>query len=308
MSRAGVASVARHPVVRLLSVVLLASATSTTAWAEAAQPDVVDLEDGSRIEGTLVRQEPGQYVVIRKADGTEHTVMWKRIAGITARSSAGPDVVDARTDERASPVLAAGGVGFTRSSQTVERVHGRTSRHIDFAVDGAFLYGTSTGGGDLQANIYGGGASFGLKSLWGSDFPSAEGGAWSGVAVNLMGGLFGAGLVVTDGENTDGAGMTVTNLGLEVGYQFLSFGSMNPRTLEQPGWGVAVLGRLGYQWTSVYSSETTSDGDVSYGPGVALVFPTYNAGTAALKRGYFNVFLLPTGDFLFAMIGGGGAF
>jgi len=308
MSRAGVVSVARWRRVRFLTFVLLVSAAATGASAEGALPDVVELEDGSRIEGTLVRQEPGQYVVIRKADGAEQTVMWKRIAGITARSAAGPDVVDARTEERATPVYAAGGIGVSRTSQTVERVHERSSHHIDLAVDGAFLYGTSTGGGDLRANVYGGGASFGLKSLWGDDFPGADGGAWSGVAVNLMGGVFGAGLVVTDGKNTDGAGMTITSVGLEVGFQFLSFGSMNPRTLEQAGWGVAVLGRLGYQWSSVFSSSTASAEDFSYGPGLALVLPNYNAGTATLKRGYFNAFILPTGDFVFAMIGGGGAF
>jgi len=67
-------------------------------------------------------------------------------------------------------VYAAGGIGVSRTSQTVERVHERSSHHIDLAVDGAFLYGTSTGGGDFRANVYGGGASFGLKSLWGDDF------------------------------------------------------------------------------------------------------------------------------------------
>lgn len=39
-----------------------------------------------------------------------------------------------------------------------------------------------------------------------------------------------------------------------------------------------------------------------------VVFPEYNAGTAHVSSGYINLMLLPTGDFLFFMIGGGGSF
>src|ERR1700722_8787168 len=52
---------------------------STPAPAVAAGPDVVALKSGDSISGTVVQQQPGEWVVIRTVDGLTHTLNWSVI-------------------------------------------------------------------------------------------------------------------------------------------------------------------------------------------------------------------------------------
>jgi hypothetical protein len=51
---------------------------------DATSGDVVVLRDGSRIGGTLIRQEPGKFVVIRQPDGREITLSWDDVKRVEA--------------------------------------------------------------------------------------------------------------------------------------------------------------------------------------------------------------------------------
>jgi hypothetical protein len=57
--------------------------------APAPSEDVVLLKDGTQMRGTIVRQEPGQYVVLRTTDGREVTLSWDDVRRVE-RGSAGP--------------------------------------------------------------------------------------------------------------------------------------------------------------------------------------------------------------------------
>jgi hypothetical protein len=64
--------------------------------------DVVTLTDHQRLEGTVLKQEPGQWVLIQTTDGIQHNVPWKTIVqmvvapqtshNLAAESRDGPDV------------------------------------------------------------------------------------------------------------------------------------------------------------------------------------------------------------------------
>ncbi len=43
---------------------------------------MVVLKDRSKLEGNIVRQEPGQFVIIDLADGSEKTIPWDRVSEV----------------------------------------------------------------------------------------------------------------------------------------------------------------------------------------------------------------------------------
>lgn len=194
--------------------------------------------------------------------------------------------------------------GFTQ--EKVTKVGTPPTTVVGFTIDGGFMYGTSTADDGPDVSIYGGGAWVGLRAQFGlTAFPDASGGPWQGITLHPTVGFFGAGLVYDVNGSTDGAGLTMLNAGVNAGYEYLSFGSMNPATLEQKGWGLFAGYRLGYAQTKVIQSQTVTSGDLSHGPVLGITFPKYNAGTSHVEKGYLNVLLLPTGDFLFFMLTGG---
>jgi hypothetical protein len=63
---------------------------SASASASAPRRAVVVLKDRTKVEGALVRQEPGQFVIIALADGTERTIPWERVSEVNITSGAAP--------------------------------------------------------------------------------------------------------------------------------------------------------------------------------------------------------------------------
>lgn len=72
---------------------LLLALYSLPAWAQEATPtaggDVVVLKDGTEVRGTVLRQEPGQFVIVRTDEGREVTLSWEEVRRVE-RGSAAP--------------------------------------------------------------------------------------------------------------------------------------------------------------------------------------------------------------------------
>ena len=71
--------------------------------------DVVVLKDGTRLEGTILKQEPGQYVTIQVTSGEERTLTWERVQEVIAR----PHSSAANGASSAAPL----GPGMTTTTQ-----------------------------------------------------------------------------------------------------------------------------------------------------------------------------------------------
>lgn len=59
---------------------------------------IVVLKDRTKLEGNIVRQEPGQFVIIDLADGSEKTIPWDRVSEV--------DIVAAKPQAPPAPVPA----------------------------------------------------------------------------------------------------------------------------------------------------------------------------------------------------------
>ena len=64
--------------------------TLGTALAQAPAKDVVELVDGTRIEGTFVELKRGSYVVIELASGAQQTIPWARVKNVQRAGDAPP--------------------------------------------------------------------------------------------------------------------------------------------------------------------------------------------------------------------------
>jgi hypothetical protein len=62
-----------------LAAALAFSSSFAHAQSAASSPDKVYLVDGTILSGTVIRQDPGRFVVIRMADGRETTLSWPDI-------------------------------------------------------------------------------------------------------------------------------------------------------------------------------------------------------------------------------------
>jgi hypothetical protein len=175
-----------------------------------------------------------------------------------------------------------------------------------------------------------GGVDLSVKMLAGTKFPGPEGGHFHGIGIEPTVGLTGGGLEATGGGSAGASiyGAIFTySFGVNVGYQWLYFGHMDPETLKQGGFGIFGGYHLGGQgsntWISVYiapqcyagycsqamtTTSQSSSFDFSQGPVLTFTFPKYNAGTAHLGRAYITFMALPTGNFFFASVSGGYSF
>jgi hypothetical protein len=209
--------------------------------------------------------------------------------------------------------LQGSGVGVGVSGERVVKLHDPTNHFWQFAIDGGFMYGTSTKSG-VSASIYGGGADINIQYRVGGQMPGTGGGSWSAFGLDLSGGFFGAGLVLpdpTDANNSNGAGVLVVTGDVAAGYQFLTFGKMDDEDLKQHGFGLFLGGKVGVANTQILQSQSIpaqSSTNAQYGPEIQLTFPEYNFGNTKRAAFYISGFLLPTGDFLFFNIQLGGSF
>lgn len=85
------------------------------AAAPPATNDTVILKDGGRIEGTVLRQEPGKFITIRALDGSERTLSWEKVSEVTVapRSNGGAGA------SGVAPVGAGEGAAETAGTRTV---------------------------------------------------------------------------------------------------------------------------------------------------------------------------------------------
>ncbi len=76
--------------VALAGVVPLVLARAALAQPQAAAKDVVELVDGTRIEGSLVEVKRGSYVVIEGAGGAQQTIPWAKVKNVIRAGDAAP--------------------------------------------------------------------------------------------------------------------------------------------------------------------------------------------------------------------------
>jgi hypothetical protein len=281
--------------------------------------DKVYLDGGEVVAGEVLEQRPGQHVIVRMENGEENRIEWGLVKKVVLAKggSATPtptkkrkrpvekcddDDADCRARSATDATASGGGIGVRGERVVHLKEPGNSATSM--AIDGGFLYGTSTKGA-VKASIYGGGANLNLTYRVGGTFPGEAGGSWHGFGVDAYAGVFGAGVVA----GNSGAGMLLVNGGGAVGYQFFSFGEMSEETFKQHGFGVFAAGRVGASNAHVFgnggSQSTTS---AQYGPQLTISFPEYNFGTAQRSSFYLSGFILPTGDFLFLNLQAGGSF
>ena len=74
------------------------------------QSDTVVLKDGTKVEGTILQQTPGQFVIIRLLDGSERTLSWDKVSEsivVPKANSEGPGtktVVAAKADQNGAAI------------------------------------------------------------------------------------------------------------------------------------------------------------------------------------------------------------
>jgi hypothetical protein len=227
---------------------------------------------------------------------------------------------DERCTERGSLNLGRNGLsaGYTRES--VERVRTPRSGTVNVQLDAGMGYGFgSLSGGHttiLEIPI-----DLTIPILLGGRLPGDKGGSWVGLRFEPT-----AGAILMDmsmsssGINSNGA-LFGYRIGATLALQYLSFGTLNEKNLQQKGFGVAlgafagVQGMNGSLSTSgsvdgftFASSQSISSHSSSYGPTLALTFPKYNAGTAKYSATNILFMILPTGSLTFAMASVGVSF
>jgi hypothetical protein len=215
------------------------------------------------------------------------------------------------------------GLKFGWSKESVTRVKTPPSSSVNFSLDGSFVYGRITMkllGSSSTSEFYGGGVSLGAKTLFGQQFPGADGGSWFGVGIDPAVAVSGSGGKInipaitidsyTEPASSQGFGELIVDGGVSAVVQWLYFGGMDPTTLKQSGFGLNVGYHLGVQYSDFFSSGSSgsSSTSVSQGPVFGMTFPDYNAGTAKLQRTYIQGMIIPTSNLLVVTIAAGFAF
>ncbi|MCC6900560.1 MAG: hypothetical protein IT377_16395 [Polyangiaceae bacterium] len=294
--------------------------------------DVIVTADNRVLYVRVVKHEPGSFVTFQHADKREETWAWAQVkvvalvpdrnalfgaAGTTQVGPAGAQHSTTRDcsgqpgeicREQTSTQVDGKGVRFGLQGQSVQRVKTPPSYDIGGAFEVSGLYGTGTG--DIDVTLTGYSLQGGMRLMVGGQFPGPEGGGWSGLGLDVIG-TFQGGFGKAD---AGGSEVEYEQAGISgsatAGYQYLSFGSMDPKTLEQGGFGVFLGYRVGGAVTTTKSTvgdmenEDTTTG-VAHGPALTLSFPKYNAGTAKLRRWTISAMALYVSDFVIVTAGGG---
>ncbi|MBK7586271.1 MAG: hypothetical protein IPI67_39560 [Myxococcales bacterium] len=302
--------------------------------------DVLVTADNRVLYVRVVRHEPGSFVTFQHPDKREETWAWAQVkvvalvpdrtalAGASAPGGTAPGATQigpggsaqhaTRRDcatrpgevcrEDTNTRVDGRGVSFGLQGQSVSRVVTPPSHDLGGALELSGLYGTSTG--DLDLTLMGYSIQGGLRLMAGGQFPGPEGGGWSGLGLDLMGTFQGGFGSVTAGNTEVKYEQATVSASLTAGYQWLRFGTMEPATLEQGGFGVF----LGYRAGAAATFTTTKVGDkenedssssVAHGPVLTLSFPKYNAGTAKLRRWTISAMAIYVSEFVIVTVGGG---
>lgn len=227
---------------------------------------------------------------------------------------------DGRCTERGSLNLGPGGLAAGYTRETVERVGTPRSGSVNLEVNVGMGYGFgSLGGGSttiVEVPI-----DLTIPILIGGRFPDEKGGSWFGLKVEPTAGALLMDMSMSQGGFKSSGALFGYRLGGTLAVQYLRFGTLNEKTLQQKGFGVAIGGFAGVQGMngsmttsgsfagmSFDSSQSISNRSTSYGPSLAITFPKYNAGTAKYSATNIVVMVLPTGSLTFAMASVGFAF
>ena len=203
-----------------------------------------------------------------------------------------------------------GGVGLSYSEESVKDVDKPKHGSTNFA-----LSASAIGGFGDNITMAGGTAAISVRMLLGSKFPGKTGGSWFGVffeptfsgggtaiTVKIPQECFGSGAFrtcVPASSQSSGSGIIIATFG--AGLQWMYFGSRDPKTKKQSGFGIALGGVAGYQKT--FSKGNNDSGAATYGPQLSFLFPKYNAGTTSFSSFQLNFFVLPTKDFVLVLGG-----
>ena len=149
----------------------------------------------------------------------------------------------------------------------------------------------------LVSEAYGGGASLGFRYLdpWG-DFPGPDDPGGGRHCLSIGGSALLT--VISLAVEADGVGPVESmemrstfgylELGAMVGYTFLSFGALDPQTLEQSGWGVTLGLQVGASKSISFEEDAEStDFQKTIRPVLGLELPSYNPGTGDIST--FNI-------------------
>jgi len=218
--------------------------------------------------------------------------------------------------------------GYNRESVTAVKEPPKTS--LGFSIDGGGVFGFGSidngTGGKSNLTLYGGGADVAVSLLFGGllgdgKFPGATGGAWLGFLVQPTGGADLYSMNMSVAGTSASASIFAWRLGGTAALQYLHFGFLDPKTLQQNGFGVAVGGFAGVQGQSgtmqltiptpagnMPVSQDMGSTNASYGPSVILSLPHYNAGTAHYRSESLIFMVLPTGSITFATVQAGVTF
>lgn len=276
--------------------------------------DTVVLQDGTVVRGQIVEQQPGSHVTIDLPGGVRQTYPWSQVrsvsearvdlsAGTVSHQSEVDCTVDPQNErcrERSAFEVGPAGAKFSYSKETLERVKTPPSFDLSSNVTAGLNLGTSLSD-DFDASLFGFAITTGWRLLLGQ-LPGVEGGVFHGVGGEAQLGFSRSSM---SSEGFDGSIITA-RAGGTLGYQYFSFETMNPDTLEQPGFGVFVGWQVGGQVSSTYDDDgdeiASDDGSLAHGPSISLSWPTYNAGTTDLTRWVVDGLALITEDFLFASV------
>lgn len=260
-----------------------------------AGSDVVILRSGKVLRGHIVREVPGELVILDTGDGRQPAVAWSDIASIgragqaplpvappgpPARVEAGSGGLagsyrrDCAKDpdqevckEQGGARIGGGGAQVGWSQERVTRVKTPPHGSVNFALDGSFLYATvktqlpslgSGGSQEVKSDIYGGGISLGAKILTGARFPGADGGSWFGFAVDPA-------------VSVSGAGGQITIPAMRISY----YGTTTTVPESSQGFGMLLVNggvTLGGQWFyfSRMNKDTLKQGGIGLNVGYRL--------------------------------------
>lgn len=294
--------------------------------------DVLVTADNRVLYVRVVKHEPGSFVTFQHPDKREETWAWAQVkvvalvpdrnalfgaAGTTRVGPAGAQHSTTRDckgqpgeicREDTSTRVDGSGVRFGLKGESVQRVKTPPSHAVGGAFEVSGLYGKGTG--DIDVTLTGYSLQGGMRLMAGGRFPGPEGGGWSGLGLDLMGTFQGGfGKVDTGGTEVEYEQANVS-ASVTAGYQYMRFGTMDPETLQQGGFGVFLGYRAGgaatFTKTTVGGTENeeTTTG-VAHGPSLTLSFPKYNAGTAKLTRWTITAMALYVSDFVLVTAGGG---
>lgn len=310
----------------VVAMVLAAAGWLAVAGAALADgEDVVTLKDGTQIRGTVLKQEPGKYVVIRQLDGREMTISFDDVrrvetAAAPAASGAGAPPDGTKVDTKGGGLFLHGETTFQDAEAKRQQWLHRGGSIVSFEVrgQGYFLMKQTTQSsplGNVDVGFYGGGGGAGFRVGWMNlKLPDPKlGSTWTALRIGVGGDFQGGGGGVAvsipgGGSSGQGFGMFSMNFPIYVGGQ-IGLGSYDGD--QWRGVALKLQYQPSYSWTYISGGGGSSSGSFNFaGAEIGIDFVDKNGPLQAFApraHGEFFIFVLPpVGDLpLFINIGGG---